>query len=272
MNSAPRSLVDGVPGELVSIRDRGLQYGDGLFETVRCEHGRLRWFERHLARLTLGCERLGLAAPDGAMLRAEAQVLAGSAPRALVKVMLTRGAATARGYRPAGDERGTRIVSAHDWPATGSEEFRVGLSTVGLGINPALAGIKHLNRLEQVLAQRAAGQLGLHEVLMATAAGEVVCGSMSNLFVWRDDALLTPPVDQCGVAGVMRSLVFEAAARLGIVVRVAPLPAAALASARAMFVTNIRLGVQPVHWYEGRRLVVDGRGERLQELIDGPLA
>jgi 4-amino-4-deoxychorismate lyase len=272
VSSAPRSLVDGVPGDLVSIRDRGMQYGDGLFETMRCEHGRLRWFERHLARLTLGCERLGLAAPDGALLRAEAQFLAGSAPRALVKVMLTRGVATARGYRPAGDERGTRIVSAHDWPAAGSEEFRVGLSDVGLGINPAIAGIKHLNRLEQVLAQRAAGQLGLHEVLMATAAGEVVCGSMSNLFVWRDDVLLTPPVDQCGVAGVMRSLVFDAAARLGLAVRVEPLPAAALASARAMFVTNIRLGVQPVHWYEGRRLAVDGRGERLQELIDGPLA
>jgi 4-amino-4-deoxychorismate lyase len=267
-----QSLVDGVPGERVSSRDRGLQYGDGLFETMRCDHGRLRWFERHLARLTLGCERLGLPGPDGALLRAEAQSLAGSAPRALVKVMLTRGVATARGYRPAGDERGTRIVSVHDWPATASGEFRVGLSGVGLGINPALAGIKHLNRLEQVLAQRAAGQLGLHEVLMATAAGEVVCGSMSNLFVWQDDALLTPPVDQCGVAGIMRSLVIEAAARLGIAVQVAPLPAAGLASARAMFVTNIRLGVQAVHWYEGRRLAVDGRCARLQELIDGPLA
>jgi 4-amino-4-deoxychorismate lyase len=272
VSSAPRSLVNGVPGELLSIRDRGLHYGDGLFETMRCEHGRLRWFERHLARLALGCERLGLLAPDGALLRAEAQLLAGSAPRALVKVMLTRGVATARGYRPAGDERGTRIVSIHDWPAVSDEEFRAGLSSVGLGVNPALAGIKHLNRLEQVLAQRAAGQLGLQEVLMATAAGEVVCGSMSNLFAWRDDALHTPPVDQCGVAGIMRSLVLEAAARLGLAVRVAPLPVAALASMRAMFVTNIRLGVQPVHWYEGRRLAVDGRGERLQELIDGALA
>ena len=272
MSSAPRALVDGVPGDLVSIRDRGLQYGDGLFETVRCEHGGLRWFERHLARLRLGCERLGLEAPDGALLRAEAQSLAGTAPRTLVKIILTRGKATARGYRPAGDERGTRIVSAHDWPAAGGDEFRVGLSSVGLGVNPGLAGIKHLNRLEQVLAQRAAGRLGLHEVLMSTLTGEVVSGSMSNLFVWRDDALLTPPVDQCGVAGVMRSLVLEVAARLGFAVQVAPLPVAALTSMQAMFVTNIRLGVQPVHWYEGRRLAVDGRGARLQELIDGTLA
>ena len=95
---------------------------------------------------------------------------------------------------------------------------------------------------------------------------------MCNLFVWQDDALQTPPVDQCGVAGVMRSLVLEAAPRLGVAVQVAPLTAGALAAAQALFVTNIRLGVQPVHWYEGRRLAVDRRGERLQELIDGTLA
>ena len=105
VSEPPRTLINGEPGELLSSRDRGLQYGDGLFETMRCEHGRPRWFERHLARLALGCDRLGMAAPDGALLRAEAQLLAGSAPRALVKIILTRGTATARGYRPAGDEQ-----------------------------------------------------------------------------------------------------------------------------------------------------------------------
>ncbi len=267
--SRPPALVNGSPAELVSIRDRGLQYGDGLFETMRAEHGRLRWFERHLARLALGCERLGLPEPDGALLRSEAESLAGKAPRALVKVILTRGPATARGYRPAGDERPTRIVSVYDWPAPAPAEFRAGLSAVGLGANPLLAGIKHLNRLEQVLAQRAAGPLGLHEVLMCSGAGELAGGSMSNVFLWRGDALQTPPVANCGVAGVMRSLVLEAAARLGIGLRVAPVPVAVLAQAGAMFVTNVRLGVQPVHWYQGRRLGVDPRTARLQEAIDG---
>jgi 4-amino-4-deoxychorismate lyase len=267
--SRPPALVNGSPAELVSVRDRGLQYGDGLFETMRAEHGRLRWFERHLARLALGCERLGLPPPDGALLRGEAESLAGSAPRALVKVILTRGAATARGYRPAGDERPTRIVSMHEWPPPAPAEWRAGLSSVRLGVNPLLAGIKHLNRLEQVLAQRAAGAIGLDEVLMASSAGELVGGSMSNVFLWFDDLLLTPPVADCGVAGVMRSLVLEAAAGLGIGLRIVPVPLAELTRAGAMFVSNVRLGVQPVHWFEGRRLGVDPRTAQLQEAIDG---
>jgi 4-amino-4-deoxychorismate lyase len=189
-------------------------------------------------------------------------------PRALVKIIVTRGEARARGYRPRGDEIPTRIVSAHPWPAPSDAQFRAGLSPVTLGACPQLAGIKHLNRLEQVLAQRAAADAGLHEVLMRSAQGAVVCGSMSNLFLWQDRELLTPELSACGVAGIMRALVLEAAPRLGLAVRVAPVSVAQLASTRAIILTNVRLGLQPVHWYEGRRLEVDERGAQLQELID----
>ncbi len=269
MSFAAPVLVNGQPTSVVSAQDRGLQYGDGLFETMRCEQGRVRWFDRHLARLGRGCERLGIAAPAGELLRAEAESLAATLPRALVKVIVTRGAATARGYRPNGDEQPTRIVSIHPWPPASPAEFRAGLSTVALGVNPLLAGLKHLNRLEQVLAQRAAARAGLHEVLMRCGGDNVVCGSMSNVFVWRGAELLTPPLGDCGVEGVMRSLVMTVAARCGLSIRVAPLSVPQLAEAPAMFVTNVRLGIQPVHWYEGRGLEVDERGARLQELIDG---
>jgi 4-amino-4-deoxychorismate lyase len=260
-------LVNGVAGSQVAALDRGLQYGDGLFETVRCEQGGLRWFGRHLARLAAGCERLGIAMPDAAVLRAEAAVVAAGMPRALVKIIVTRGEARARGYRPRGDEIPTRIVSAYPWPAAPDAQFRAGLSPVMLGACPQLAGIKHLNRLEQVMAQRAADP-GLHEVLMRSPQGEVVCGSMSNLFLWQGRELLTPRLAACGVAGIMRALVLEAAPRLGLAVRVASISVAQAASARAIILTNVRLGLQPVHWYEGRRLEVDERGAQLQELID----
>ncbi len=265
-------LINGQPGTQVSAFDRGLQYGDGLFETLRWEQGRLRWFERHLARLALGCERLGISLPDPALLRAEAAALAQGLPRALLKIIVTRGMASVRGYRPGGDERPTRIVAAYDWPSPPAAEFRVGLSPVRLGANPLLAGLKHLNRLEQVLAQRAAAAAGLHEVLMCSADGAVVCGSMSNLFVWQGDELLTPAPGDCAVAGVMRSLLIETAPRLGLQVRLRTLRPAELAAARAIILTNVRLGLQPVHWYEGRRLELDPRGVRLQELIDGTAA
>lgn len=269
MSTPPRMLINGLPGTQVSALDRGLQYGDGLFETLRWEQGRLRWFERHLARLALGCERLGVPLPEAARLRAEAESLARDMPRALVKIIVTRGAASARGYRPSGDEQPTRIIAAYDWPQAPGGDFRVGLSTVRVGANPLLAGLKHLNRLEQVLAQRAAAAAGLHEVLMCSAGGEVSCGSMSNLFVWQGDELLTPASGECGVAGVMRSLLIEAAPRLGLRVRLGSVSVAQLGAARAIILTNVRLGAQPVHWYEGRRLDVDERGAQLQELIDG---
>jgi 4-amino-4-deoxychorismate lyase len=176
--------------------------------------------------------------------------------------------ARARGYRPTGDERATRIVTRHSWPAATGQEFRLGLSAVPLAPNPLLAGLKHLNRLEQVLAQRGAASAGVDEVLMCCGDGEVVSGSMSNLFLVQGGALLTPPLLQCGVAGVLRSLVLELAPQLGFVVRVTPVSAQQLAEASALFVTNVRLGVQAVHWYEGRRLEADARGARLQELID----
>jgi 4-amino-4-deoxychorismate lyase len=268
MNAVPAMLVNGVAGSQVAALDRGLQYGDGLFETVRCEQGRLRWFGRHLARLAAGCERLGIAMPDGALLHSEAAAVADALPRSLVKIIVTRGEARARGYRPRGDEKPTRIVSAHPWPGAPAAEFRVGRSTATLGANAQLAGIKHLNRLEQVMAQRAADP-GLHEVLMRSERGEVICGSMSNLFLWQGGELLTPGLDACGVAGIMRGLVLELAPRLGLTVRVAPVSEAQLAAAQTIIVTNVRLGLQPVHWYEGRRLEVWERGAQLQELIDG---
>jgi 4-amino-4-deoxychorismate lyase len=261
------ALVNGLPQAMISVHDRGLQYGDGLFETLRCEQGRVRWFDRHLARLAAGCARLGLPAPDGAGLLHEAQSLLAGCPRALVKLVLTRGEASARGYRPTGDERATRILTRHPWPAAVGQEFRLGLSPVRLASNPLLAGLKHLNRLEQVLAQRGAASAGVDEVLMCSSNGAVVSGSMSNLFLVQGSNLLTPPLLECGVAGVMRSLVLELAPQLGFSVRVAPLSVEQLAAAPALFMTNVRLGIQDVHWYEGRRLSVDARSPRLQELI-----
>ena len=264
-----RMLINGLPGTQVCALDRGLQYGDGLFETMRWEQGKLRWFERHMARLKRGCQRLGILPPYAERLRAEAISLAQELPRALVKIIVTRGTATVRGYRPAGDEVPLRIVSVHEWPAASPGEFRVGLSPVRINGNPALAGIKHLNRLEQVLAQRAAAEVGMHEVLMCGERGTVACGSMSNLFIWQRDELLTPPAAECAVAGVMRALLLEMAPRLRLNVREQSLSPAELATAPGLLLTNVRFGLQPVHWYEGRPLAVDERGARLMELING---
>jgi 4-amino-4-deoxychorismate lyase len=184
---------------------------------------------------------------------------------------VTRGTAARRGYAPAGDEQPTRIVSRHDWldtPAPGPPGFRLGLSGVTLGVNPLLAGLKHLNRLEQVLAQMARDEAALDEVLMVSTAGQVIGGSMSNVFLADDSGLFTPELSACGVAGVMRRLVLQAAATLGQRVCVRAVALSELATVREAFVTNVRWGVQSARMLDGRVLPSDAHARQLCKLID----
>jgi 4-amino-4-deoxychorismate lyase len=263
-------LVDGRQAQSVACTDRGLQYGDGLFETISCIDGRPRWLALHLQRLRSGLTRLRLPFRAFDALQSEICSLAAGQQRCLVKVIVTRGAATRRGYAPGGDEQPTRIVSRHEWPATNSSAtaFRVGLSEVRLGLNPMLAGMKHLNRLEQVLAQQACAETGLHEVLMLSATGQLISGSMSNVFLADEQGLVTPELRDCGVEGVMRRVVLDSAASSGIAVRIGPVAASVLAVVREAFVTNVRLEVQSVNWLDGRVLPSDDYARRLRQHID----
>jgi 4-amino-4-deoxychorismate lyase len=265
------ALINGHAGGAIDSADRGLQYGDGLFETITCHDGTPRWLALHLERLQHGCERLRIAFRDMELLRAEIAALAAGHERCIVKAIVTRGTATRRGYGPAGDERPTRIVSRHDWPqppVRAAAGFQLGISSVMLGTNPLLAGLKHLNRLEQVLAQMQRDAAAVDEVLMLSTAGQVIGGSMSNVFLADGNGLFTPDVDACGVAGVMRRLVLEAGATHGQPVAVRPVAASELAGVREAFVTNVRWGVQSVRLLDGRALAGDAHARRLRAVID----
>jgi 4-amino-4-deoxychorismate lyase len=269
------TLINGHAGGAIDSADRGLQYGDGLFETITCRDGEPRWLALHLERLQHGCGRLRIALPDVELLCSEIRALAAGQQRCIVKVIVTRGTATRRGYAPGGDERPTRIVSRHDWPeppAHAAAGFQLGISSVTLGTNPLLAGLKHLNRLEQVLAQLQRDAAAADEVLMLSTAGEVIGGSMSNVFLADDNGLFTPELGACGVVGVMRRLVLEAAAALGQPVSVRPVAASELLAAGEVFVTNVRWGVQSVRLLDGRALAGDAHARRLRTVIDAARA
>jgi 4-amino-4-deoxychorismate lyase len=262
------ALVNGRIADVLSLHDRGLQYGDGLFETIACRAGVARWLDRHLYRLALGCERLAIPMPEVDVLRAEIGSLAAGQHAAVIKLLLTRGESQGRGYRPTGGEQPMRVLSRHPWPPAPTPPFRALLSPVRLGSQPLLAGLKHLNRLEQVLAQQAARQACVDEGLQCDSEGYVVSASAANLFVATGDGWLTPPIRDCGVAGVLRSLVFELAPRIGLVLREERVRPDQVAAAPHLCLSNVRLGLQAVHWYEGRELAVDPHRARLQELID----
>jgi 4-amino-4-deoxychorismate lyase len=266
---AEAAWIDGRAGTAVSVRERGLHYGDGLFETIACLDGAPRLLELHMRRLRGGCERLGIEPPEPAQLAHEVHALCAGASRAILKILVTRGTAIARGYRPSGDEKPTRIVLRYAWPAPDPglalEGVRVRTAQLRLGENPALAGLKHCNRLEQVLASRESHDPGLAESLMFSSSGALICGTMSNVFLVDDSILLTPALEQCGVCGVMRELVLRAAAGAGIATQVRRLEAQELARAQEVFLTNALIGIRPVRELDGVTRRVGPITRRLQQ-------
>lgn len=269
---APEAVrVNGAAEGDVSVIDRGLHYGDGLFETIACTNGRPRLLERHLQRLALGCPRLKLAPPDLQALDAEVRDLCAKASRAIVKVLVTRGPARARGYGVSGDEIPTRVTLRYPWPqetpAVAREGVRVRLAATRLGENAALAGLKHCNRLEQVLARAEWDDPGITEALMFSSSGALISGTMSNVFLVHDSRLLTPRLDRCGVDGIMRALILEEAAQAGVPIAECRLEAAALEEAREVFLSNALWGVRPVCALEGVRLEPGELTRHLQKRI-----
>lgn len=249
-------LVNGVrpadAAHALDAADRGLHYGDGLFETMLLTRGRVPWLGDHLQRLTHGCARLSLPSPDHGMLVAEIRRACGAARDGVVKLLLTRGAG-GRGYAPAAAAAVTRMVALYPPVAAGSFEVTVRWCSVRLGRNPQLAGLKHLNRLEQVLAQMELAAAGAEEGLMLDSAGELVCAVSSNLFLVRDGALFTSDLQQCGVQGVMRARVLRIAAQLGIAAHEGTLHPQEVHRADEMFLTNAVRGLRPVVALESRR-------------------
>jgi 4-amino-4-deoxychorismate lyase len=263
-------LVNGQAQDHIAVADRGLHYGDGLFETIAVKGGQPRLWERHWRRLSTGCRRLGIAQPDPEMLREEARRVSLDVDRGVLKIILTRGAG-GRGYRPPHTEQATRIMATYPWPAYPEANWQQGVAvricTTRLGRNPALAGMKHLNRLEQVLARSEWREPHIAEGLMLDDDGHVIAGTMSNLFIVAAQGLLTPVLAACGVAGVMRSVILDLAAELGIAWQEAPLRLEDLHRADEVFLTNALIGIWPVGRIEQRNYSIGS----LTELLGGRL-
>jgi len=255
----------------VSPLDRGFHFGDGLFETIACVRRKPRFLSLHLERLVSGCARLHIDLGAVNVIRDEVRHAAAATDVSLIKVMVTRGPAVARGYAWSGRETATRVLLRYAWPqedtAAQREGVGVRVSAMRLGENPALAGMKHLNRLEQVIARSAVPGADAAELLLFSSSGQLICGTMSNVFVERAGRLITPRVDRCGVAGVMRRVVLREAARAGIAVEEGTVSEADLDATREIFLTNARIGVWPVRSVGARTLRAGVLTQQVQSSI-----
>lgn len=262
--------VDGQPATKVSVQDRGLQYGDGVFTTATVMSGKPLLWEQHRRRLLDDAARLHMVSPAPALLDDEVAHLCRGADCAALKVMLTRGA-EGRGYRPSGTVPARRIMML--WARTSQTQWArdgvmLRLCRTRLSRNPALAGIKHLNRLEQVLARAEWGD-DYAEGLMQDTAGAVVEGTMTNIFVVRDGELLTPALHDCGVRGVMRARVLERARGANIASRSVSVSLAMVQDADEIFLTNSLIGIWPVRQFETKEYRIGPITRALQAAIVG---
>lgn len=244
--------MDGAPVSALPLTLRAAHYGDGVFRTLRRDSGRIALYERQIARLC------GDAAAIGIPLRNETveQALAEPAlPKdAVIKICAWRGGA-GRGYWPDPEAAPHLAVYAHAPPSYPLDHWQQGIDvirlTAALSRNPRLAGIKHCNRLDQVLAAEELAASNAVEGLCRDGDGNFVCGTRSNLFALVEGALHTPPVVDCGVRGVMREQLCELAAEQGLGVRESAFNEALLARADALLLSNSLIGVWPVARLDG---------------------
>ncbi len=252
--------LDGAPASALPLPDRGLDFGDGLFETLLLRHGEPLFVEPHMQRLGRGLELLGF--PDcleraATELAQSAAAIAGRGwPWSALRLTLTRGAGP-RGYAAPPQARPRIVIKATQLTqdcAQQEQAARLAVARIRWATQPALAGIKHLNRLEQVLAATECRSKGFDELLMLAQSGHAVSVTAGNLFLLREGQLLTPVLRDSGIAGTRRRLVMERwAPAIGLRTVECDLSVADVEAADEVFYSNSLLGVRPVASLGDRR-------------------
>lgn len=239
--------IEVAPAAVIEADDRGFNYGDGLFETIRVHAAQPIWWAAHWARLQRGAAALALECPAADAVLAAARPLLHAHRDGVLKLLLGRGRG-GRGYAMPEPAQARLLLSWHPLPASApADGLRLRWCDLRLGIQPRLAGLKHCNRLEQILARAEWNDPEVHEGVLCDALGAVTCAISANLCVRIDGRWLTPPLDRCGIAGICREWLLRAG--LAHEARLSPL---AVETAEAMFLCNSVRGILPVRALAGR--------------------
>jgi 4-amino-4-deoxychorismate lyase len=237
--------------DAIASDDRSLRYGDGLFETVRVLAGQPVLMQEHWARLSIGCERLGLV--DEAIWRDHVAAFLVNRGDGILRIQVSAGSG-GRGYSRPQPCQPVLVLNWFDEPppprAWSTQGICIGETHLGLAEQPALAGIKHCNRLEQVLLRdQLSAMPACQEALVYDQAGRIIEGVFSNIFFVSNGQLHTPALGRCGVRGVLRDALLQACQARGMPVIVSDFTRADLLSAEAIFFVNSVNGLWPVrHW------------------------
>jgi len=238
---------------VIDSGERAFHYGDGLFETIAIRGGGPRLWEYHVDRLVAGCRRLGLDIPRSTVIRRQLDVALEESDHntdfCTAKIIFTAGPSQ-RGYGRSMPTPAEIYVGLYPGVPLNRQAYEKGVAAIlcetRLAVGSPVAGLKTLNRIEQVLARSECLATGAFEGLTRDADDRVICGTMSNVFIVKNKRLRTPSLERCGVAGTMRRHVIETLGREGEAVDVTDLVESDLAGADEVFITNSQVGVVPL--------------------------
>ena len=260
-------LVNGKQGNLISIRDRGLLYGDGVFRSMRVSQGHALHWPLHYQKLQHDCTALGIVCPDFSLLSAELDSLLMQHPDGVAKLIVTRGQGI-RGYAPSAQATSTHMWDISPLPDYADDRATIGikarLCSLRLSAQPRLAGIKHLNRLENVLAAAESNNADVAEGLLMDTEGNVIEGIRSNIFLASNGKLITPQLSRCGVAGVQRDRVMAWATRNDMPLQVRDVQLDEMMNADEVFVVNSVIALWSIRELEQRRWAAFPVAARIQ--------
>lgn len=246
-------IINGNPNDSVSSLDRGLLYGDGVFETIAFKNSQLQFWNEHIDRLQHGCNVLAIANVDGQLLRNEIEQLIDDDEQCVFKIIITRGLGQ-RGYKPT-QQPPTRIIQKFPYPSFPSiyteDGIDVTLCEYQLSKQTKLSKIKHLNRLEQILS-RAEWDDEFQEGLVCDVNNCVIEATSSNVFFENNHTLFTPNLNACGVEGVLRNAVLQFCKNNDIKFEIRDIKLDEIENITSMFVCNSIIGVWPVRSFNKR--------------------
>ncbi|OIQ98549.1 aminodeoxychorismate lyase [mine drainage metagenome] len=238
-------LINGNFNQVISPLDRGFAYGDGVFRTLKMIKGIPDHWPMHYQKLVADCAAIGIVCPSAELFINDFLQLFSLDEVSVAKIIVTRGEG-ARGYAPPAITMPTRVVIKSPLPAYAAQNYKSGvnlhLCETRLAHQPKLAGIKHLNRLENVMARMEWKDDSIFDGLLMDQENNVIECTMSNIFARFDDRLVTPDLSMCGVAGITRQSIIGIKQTLGLHLEVCQLPLNQLLDADEVIICNSLYG------------------------------
>ena len=247
------AIINGKEQSNISIFNRNFQYGDGLFETCVVNNNQILFWEKHLSRLDIGCRKLKIKnIEEEIWLKDIKKALSlTSKKNCVLKLILSRGNSQ-RGYSYSDDILPVRVVIVSEMKnVQAKESFSLEYASSGYHSNPNLAGIKHCNRIEQILAR---SSLKRDEAIMLDENQNIISVTQGNIYFIFGQSLVTPKLDRCGVIGSRRSLILELAESIELNVEQGNVSMNDAKKADEAFISNSIMGIQSVNSIEEYQL------------------